>query len=240
MQRVWTPILVLTCYLLLGGLCIGCGQTDKVTEPSSVTNAPDWQAEFDQTYSDANAVVSLTGNGALPGAHYNLNIIGVPRGKTADMTEGHRIFVSLEGNTKILLGQGEYQVLDANGTDGTASFQLPAPDPDNDGITKYSVFARALGKPGGSSTMTTCATDTLTGTEYCSIYSSIQIRSKGKSNFTDVSRKLLYIYADLNGDGTVERYPLFDEALRDYFWSYDNDGLKLLQLRFYEVPSNVN
>lgn len=50
----------------------------------------------------------------------------------------------------------------------------------------------------------------------------------------------LNIYADLDGDGTAERYPLFDEALQDCFWSYDNNGLKLLQLRFYPVPSDVN
>ena len=35
-------------------------------------------------------------------------------------------------------------------------------------------------------------------------------------------------------------YPLFDNALEDYFWSYDNNGLKLLQLRFYPVPTDVN
>ena len=94
-------------------------------------------------------------NGAPSGAHYNLNIIGVPKEKTADMTngKGHRIFVPLTGHTKIWLSEGPYEVLDANGTDGSASFQLPNPDPDNLGITEYSVYARALGKPGGTSTI---------------------------------------------------------------------------------------
>jgi hypothetical protein len=54
-----------------------------------------------------------------------------------------------------------------------------------------------------------------------------------------VSRELLYIYVDLDGDGNVERYNLFNDALENYLWSYDNNGLKLLQLRFYEVPSQV-
>jgi hypothetical protein len=38
------------------------------------------------------------GNGTPSGPHYNLNILGVPRDKTADMTgnNGHRIFVKLE------------------------------------------------------------------------------------------------------------------------------------------------
>ena len=78
-----------------------------------------------------------TGNGFPSGAHYNLNIIGVPKGKTAEMTgsSGHRIFVNLEGNTKINLSNadlsdGAFRVLDANGTDGNgAAFQLPSPDP---------------------------------------------------------------------------------------------------------------
>ena len=183
-----------------------------------------------------------TGNGAPSGAHYNLNIIGVPKGKSADMSNnnGHRIFVSLMGNSKILLSEGEnYQVLDANGTDGSASFQLPNPDPDNDGITEYSVWARALGKPGGSSVTTTCAYDELDQL-WCSIYSMVLVREKGKSTFDNVTRELLYIYVDLDGDGTAERYPLFDEALQDYFWNYDNNGLKLAQLRFYEIPTDVN
>ena len=184
-----------------------------------------------------------TGNGAPSGAHYNLNLIGVPKNKTADMTgnNGHRIFVKLDGITKILLQEGaEYQVLDANGTDGIAKFQLPNPDPDNDGITVYSVWARAVGKPGGSATMTTCATDPVTGEEVCSTESYIAVRSKSKPTFENVSKELLYIYVDLDGDGVAERYNLFNDALEDYFWNYDNNGLKVLQLRFYPVSTNVN
>jgi hypothetical protein len=190
------------------------------------------------------AIAALTGNGAPNGAHYNLNIIGVPKDKSADMTgnNGHRIFTKLEGKTQITLSAGEFNVSDANGTDGKAAFQLPNPDPENDGVTAYSVFARALGKPGGSSTITVCASDTSTTTDttYCSIFSTVFVREKGGSKFTDISKSLLYVYADLDGDGVVERYPLFDAALQDYFWEYDNNGLKLVQLRFYEVPSNVN
>lgn len=188
-------------------------------------------------------VSTLAGNGAPSGAHYGVNIIGVPKGKKADMTGnlGHRIFVPLTGTAKILLSEGaDFQVLDANGTDGTAAFQLPNPDPDNDGITTYSVFARALGKPGGSARITTCAIDPITGEEVCSTLNYVAVREKGKSSFTNVSRELLYIYADLDGDGTDERYPLFDDRLQDYFWSYDNNGLKILQLRFYEIVTNVN
>lgn len=190
----------------------------------------------------AGLTAAAGGNGAPSGSHYNLNIIGVPKSKSADMTgsSGHRIFVPLEGKSQILLGPGDFQVLDANGTDGSAKFQLPNPDPENDGYTVYSVFARALGKPGGSSTTTTCATDPVSGEVYCSTESMVMVRNKGKSSFSNVSRELLYMYVDLDGDGTVERIPLFDDRLQDYFWSYDNNGLKLLQLRFYPISTNVN
>ena len=182
------------------------------------------------------------GNGAPSGPHYNLNIIGVPKDKSADMTDnsGHRIFVMLEGRkTKIMLSEGdEFRVLDANGTDGKAAFQLPNPDPENDGVTVYSVWLRALGKPGGLADITTCASDEI-GDEYCSIWVLELNREKGASKFRDAS-KLLYVYADVDGDGTVERYPLFHEDLQDYFWDYDNKGLKLAQFRFYEMSTDVN
>jgi hypothetical protein len=203
---------------------------------------------FSEAYDDAQQVVAALGGNAAPsGAHFNLNVIGVPKEKSADMTgsSGHRIFVPLVGNTKILLREGPFEVIDGNGTDGSASFQLPSPDPENDGITKYSVFVRALGKPGGSSTMTTCLQDMTTLEEYCSIYQSVAVRSSGSSKFVNASRELLYVFADIDADGTVERLPLFADALGPeteelYYWDYNNQGLKLLQMRFYEVPTNVN
>src|SRR5262249_44823299 len=133
---------------------------------------------------------------------------------------------------------GDFQVLDANGTDGSASFSLPNPDPDGDGTTSYSVWARALGKPGGSSRTTTCATDVATGELVCSMESMLLVRSKGKSGFTNVSKELLSIVVD-TGDGVLQRFPLFDDALTDFFWQYDNTGLKLAQLRFYQLPTTL-
>lgn len=184
---------------------------------------------------------AFAGNGAPNGAHYNLNIIGVPKTKTADMTgnNGGRIFVPLTGKIRINLTEGAYKVLDANGTDGVAAFQLPNPDPDNDGTTVYSVFARALGKPLGTSTTTTCFDDYQTATKYCSAYQMVLTRHKGKSTFENVTQQLLYVYVDYDNDGDLDRFPLFSDPLDDYFWEYDNNGLKLAQLRFYEIPTTV-
>lgn len=179
--------------------------------------------------------------GGMPnGAHYNLNIIGQAKQKQDTSCDGgHVIFVPLSGSARINLSPGEFSVLDCNGTDGTAAFALPSPDPTNSGTTTYSVWARALGKPGGKSTTTTCATDPLSGETYCSVFSAVLVREKGKSSFTNVTRELLYVYADLDADGSAERVPLFDERLQDYFWSYQNQGLRLAQLRFYAQPTSV-
>lgn len=190
------------------------------------------------------------GNGAPSGQHYNLILKGVSKEKSADMkgSNGHVIFVNLKGRTDIQLVKNEesksikdIRVLDANGTDKDgAALMLPNPDEDNDGVTAYSVWARATGKPGGQSTTTTCAYDA-DDALWCSDKSMILIREKGKSSFTNVSKELLYIFADLDDDGRSERYPLFSDALEGYFWSINpNDGLRTVQLRFYEIPTDVN
>lgn len=179
----------------------------------------------------------ITGSGAPSGPHFNLNVIGVPRGKQADMTGGNRIFVQLQGACQIRLAAGDFAVTDGNCTDGQAAFQLPAADVADTGVTSYSVYARALGKPGGRSTAAPCATDPSTGETYCSLNATVQFRGKGKSSFTNVSRDLLYIYADVENTGTLQRVPLFDPRLEGYYWQYDNNGMRLVQLRFYQLPT---
>jgi hypothetical protein len=184
----------------------------------------------------------VPGNGAPNGQHYNLNLIGISKDKTAPMDDnnGHRIFVKLWGKTKIMLAEGDdFQVLDANGTDGNgAAFQLPDPDPDDDLVTSYSVYARALGTPGGWSTAVTCMEDD-SGETYCSGDTLTLSRSHGKQHFTNVSQELLTLNVDLDGDGVLERVGLFDDELFGYYWDYDNNGLKLAQLRFYPVTTDV-
>ncbi len=183
----------------------------------------------------------VTGSGAPSGTHYELEIIGVPQIKTADMTgnNGHRIFVGLGSQndtvgTKIMLQQstdGTFGVLDANGTDGSASFKLPAPG-------SYTIWARALGKPGGSATLTTCATDPLTGLLVCSTQNTVFVRGTGGSKFKNVTLPLTTIQLDPSMTTVISAcgatmVSLFDPCLQDYFWQYDNNGLKNLQVRFY-------
>ena len=192
----------------------------------------------------AAAQKATTGNGAPSGAHFNLNIIGVSHGKSPNMAKGGGdvIFVGLGTSsdaltTKILLSQAAdstFEVLDKNGTDGEASFALPVPG-------SYTVWARALGTPGGQAKMATCATfiDPTTGTSsvLCSTDNEVFVRGKGKSSFRDVTSALTTISLVLGspaelacGTPTVS---LFATCLQDFLWQYDNNGLKLLQVRFY-------
>ena len=191
---------------------------------------------------------STTGNGALSGQHYSLNIIGVPRDKSTnpDWASGHVIFVDLgrkdlQVTTKILLvlsPTGTFDVIDKNGTDGEASFSLPAPG-------SYTVWARALGTPGGKAKITTCAADiTLSdpGT-VCSTQNTVFVREAGHSKFQNVTDALTTIILDPVANAAAvtacgaTTVSLFDPCLQGFFWQYDNNGLKLLQVRFYPNPS---
>src|SRR5262249_29086621 len=75
------------------------------------------------TVNDVSAIDQATGNGAPSGPHFNLNIIGVDKGKTAPLTSSdrHTIFVALGKNaatiSKIYLMPGDFQVCDGNAFD---------------------------------------------------------------------------------------------------------------------------
>lgn len=211
------------------------------------------------------APVLAAGNGAPSGAHYNLNIIGVSKGKKTTMTNnGGRIFVGLGSNdvtvtSRIYLVNGpDFEVCDANAFDAAydcsgeqvqsqgAVFSLPCnlniaadgdqdliPCDDNLDTAYYEVWARALGTPGGSATITTCATDPDTQEEICSSENVLLVRNTGPSKFSNVTKQLTSLVANIDDDPQDERIALFSGGLEDWFWNYDNRGLKLAQLRFY-------
>jgi hypothetical protein len=215
---------------------------------------------------------------------FSLNIIGVPKNKTADMdNSGHRIFVPLEGKAQINLQEGEeFAVIDANGTDRDgALLQLPKPglDPylvggDMTGVdtdSDYSVFVRPLGKPGGWATITTCADLLEDNEEFLALLpgkfertlndscafggiasveqvgSEITLRQTGKSTFKNVTAELLTIVLRVEVEVEEDvfevyyvRVPIFDDMLENEYWEYDNNGLKILQMRFYEIGTDVS
>jgi hypothetical protein len=212
-----------------------------------------------------------TGNGAPSGGHYNLNILGKTTCAGDDLTGSNRhtiqvllnfddgdnsgqLLTELDRRNKIFLAAGDFQVLDGNACDGDgAKFQLPAneitcnlADPDcfNDPTFQgYYVYVRALGKPGGSATITTCAAgagdDGVLGTPddevICSSENVVLVRDTGRSKFSNKTKELTTIVADIDGDGLAERVGIFDDSLHTYFWDYDNQGLRLAQLRFYPI-----
>ena len=195
----------------------------------------------------------LTGNGAPSGSHYNLNILGKRDCTPADLNtnNGHTIQVLLNGGqnvddingtlaltldkqNKIFLQPGDdFQVLDGNACDG-ALFMLPT-------NSCYLIYARALGTPGGYADITTCAIDnngttntTADDVVVCSM-DTIRLDSslKRPSKFQNVTKTLTTITFVPSGTTTAVTVNIFDPALYDYFWNYDNHGLRLAQLRFY-------
>jgi len=213
--------------------------------------------------------VAQTGNGGPSGSHYNLNIIGMAdtcQKPALEDSNRHTIFVDLNYNdatptdptalttlnkkNKIFLQEGDFQVVKGNACDG-AIFQLPAPGCDTVTTTDvsgcdYSVWIRALGKPGGKADLTSCVisdagTPNDTSDDYyqCSTETVHVERNKGKSTFTNVTKELLTVCLDTDttNDTTSKtcdtRVQLFDSSYYQYFWDYDNFGLRLAQLRFY-------
>lgn len=152
--------------------------------------------------------------------------------------------VTLDRTNKIFLAAGtDFQVTDGNACNkGGASFTLPA-----DVATAWEVYVRELGKPGGNGDLRTCGIDegpdgianTTDDEIVCSSENVVLVRNTGKSTFRNVTTELttMVIQIDVDGDGDLEtiRIPIFDPTLYQYFWDYDNNGLRLVQLRFYPV-----
>ncbi|MHA1938457.1 MAG: hypothetical protein ACW97O_09645 [Candidatus Thorarchaeota archaeon] len=190
------------------------------------------------------------------GEHYNLNIIGVPHGKKADMTDSnrHTIFVPLgkDGDAKScrifvvrnVAEPDKFQVLDGNAFDGSATVAVPFEDY---GILSFNVYSTALGKPGGKTDVTANVTFD-EGTYGSLLMGSFQLkRGKGKPKPVDISdifRASGWIDVDESGDldpsidTTFTNVWVFNvPTLLEYLWDYSNQGLKLMQIRFYPTTS---
>ena len=184
---------------------------------------------------------------------YQLNLIGMDKNDKLgdnDDNNGHRIFVSLNGHSKIKLQEGPFEVIDADATDNDGgTFQLPYPGNCDDTDfsqcnLEYSVYMRVLGKPVDSNyNIVTCADQKVDtdgdGIYECSVESVSLPNANGKgknSKFTDVSKELLTICIDTNpadGEGSCDlRAELFDDKFENFVWELDANGHRHAQLRF--------
>lgn len=167
---------------------------------------------------------------------------------------------TLEDSVLIWMTRGDaFGVLDGNGMDGEASFQM--------GPGKYHVFVVALGKPGGDADLKGWYYDDegeVSGT-YLYLLGSVSIsRGNGKPVDVDVSGFFWIDWADVYAlllakgldDAAIaallETYglewgedvwifdflELLDAEFGDedfYFWELKNNGLKHIQVRIYEA-----
>ena len=154
-------------------------------------------------------------------------------------------------------------MIDANATDSNgALFALPDPcadaDPTTDCTPTYAIWARARAGS-GSATITTCAEETYDQAEYDIWCGDNGVTLSKQTSFkaVNVSENLLsmsiYVDPDTDSDLSVcvggdaddmdgiidqpeENFDiyLFDNCFQNYFWNYDNNGLKNLELRFYK------
>ena len=178
---------------------------------------------------------------------FKMNIIGVDKGKNPPMNNTSRktIFVKLQGQSDILLTQGEFSVCDGNSWDQAYActglpignligsvFQLPcnlnvpADITCVAGTTEacYDVYFRALGTPGGGVTITTCGL-LADGTKVCSSENTGLIsRNHGTPTFKKVTNELTSVVALINGK--IQRTALFTDAFQQFLWQYDNQGLR--------------
>lgn len=162
---------------------------------------------------------------------------------------------------KILLKKGEdLWVEDGNACDDGAKLHLPITEENcsNCGesdveptFTEYMVYSRLVGKPNSGVTVTSCVevvmiidgeetTEWLCSVGDANIYMSTRIVGKGKeqNKWQNVSKQLLTVCVDEDGDGSCDRrVGLFDPYGQDYWWNWGTQGRPHVQLVLVPVNS---
>ena len=185
----------------------------------------------------------------MNGPHYNLNLVGKDKAMPGDYDnpDRHTMFVpettdgfitpnELPGITIWMQRGPEFAVIDGNATDGEGRFQL--------GPGKYAVYICSKGKPGGDTYIAGWVQYTdPTGTLYYYLkVGEITVTRKWQDAHdlfwvTDAEDSLglitqetwVFDYLSLiNGTDSYENAA--------YFWQFDNNGNKLIQVRFYPLP----
>lgn len=161
-------------------------------------------------------------------------------GDVGDVFEDDGFVTILQRGVRILVTDGaDIGVIDGDATDGTARFSLPH--------GQYEIWARALGKPSTEEQARCMEINTLICEDEVSddVYERVDCsadlsndrwvltgyldvkRSKNKPQWQNATDAMLA------GTGALDGAPYMD-----FMWQIYNEHLKLLQIRFYEVPEN--
>jgi hypothetical protein len=182
----------------------------------------------------------------VSGNHYQLNILGDKCvDKEVGDSNGHSLFVNLNGRTKIIMTQDDingFNIVDRNGCDGEAKFNL-APG-------TYNVYARAKGTPGGKVNITAYGEfEDAFGTTLINLGFVNIARNTGKPVSVNIN-KLFYVDVTLCTEETLgvctewttytDYWVFAIDELLEYYWDYDNEGLKNLEVRFYECELDTD
>ena len=144
----------------------------------------------------------------------------------------------------------KFQVLDGNATDDdVAVIAVPF---ETYGTLSYNVYAVGLGKLNRKANVhweSIYAAGTYTTTPLMGDFTIKREKEGGKGkpkvvNISDIFRADGWIDADGSGDFDPDIDTTFNDVwvfnvptLLDYLWDYDNQGLKLMQVRFYPTTS---
>ncbi len=166
------------------------------------------------------ATVQLTGNDSLSGAHYNLNLIGVPNQKNLNFDGGNgaRIFVLRDKPTLFYVHGDDttnYAILDHDGTDGKVGTGLTNPGitfpyDETTGTWKAEISVRLVGPKDSKITWQTSVWD---GTTYALVATFDLSKSSKFSLKTD---------------------QLLIDGYQDLLWELDPvTNFRILQMRIY-------
>jgi hypothetical protein len=148
---------------------------------------------------------------------YQFNMIGYPEGQEyqGGCGQGDRLFVNRDAHhAHVLVTNGSsWDVTDCNATADNQG-ELTTSE-----VSKYAVFARILGRPGGH--IRICADDFedhQSGEHLCLL------------DFIDTTR-------GKQSKFSVAPSSMFDASLEDIIWSIDtNDLFRIIQFRVYAIP----
>lgn len=149
-----------------------------------------------------------------------------------------------------------FYVADANATDGSGTLVVPCTNVNansTDPGVCFNVYATALGTPGGRAQVDVVCTfdDTVVGNLVEGSCEDVPlgsfdfelVRGKGQPVQKDITNFMRASGCfDTDGSGTCDQGEktfsniwIFNlEALQEYFWEYDNQGLRVAQIRFCE------